>query len=186
MASFQETAPALAATADRAGMGLGPHVSSGLVQVLWRAPLELSPDAWAWQLLAAVEEHRPHRLVIDAFTDLVRLFADSQRQVRFAQALTNELRNRGVTTLFVLEIDTFVGPRLDTPVPTISATMDSGILLRTVELGSSLRRLVSVLKHRQQAADPTIREFVIGPQGITVGDPFDAVGLLTGTARPIP
>ncbi len=185
MASFQETGPALAATADRAGMDLGPHLESGLVQVLWRAPLEFSPDAWAWQLLAAIDEHRPRRLVIDAFTDLVRLFADPQRKVPFAQALTNALRTRGVTSLFILEIDTFVGPRLDPPVPTISATMDSGILLRTVELGSSLRRVVSVLKHRQQAADPTIREFVIGRQGITVGDSFDATDLLTGSARPL-
>ncbi len=185
-ASFQETAPALVATADRAGMGLGPHVESGLVRVLWRAPLELSPDAWAWQLLEAVEEHRPRRLVIDAFTDLVRLFADPHRQTAFAQALANDLRHRGVTTLFSLEIDTFVGPQLAAPVPTISAATDTGILLRSVELGSSLRRLVSVLKHRQNAADPTIREFVIGPQGIAVGEPFDAAGLLTGTARPIP
>ncbi len=167
-------------------MGLGPHVESGLVRVLWRAPLELSPDAWAWQLLEAVEEHRPRRLVIDAFTDLVRLFADPHRQTAFAQALANDLRHRGVTTLFSLEIDTFVGPQLAAPVPTISAATDTGILLRSVELGSSLRRLVSVLKHRQNAADPTIREFVIGPQGIAVGEPFDAAGLLTGTARPIP
>ncbi|MDP9358832.1 MAG: Circadian clock protein KaiC [Chloroflexota bacterium] len=185
MAGFQETGPAVAATADRAGMGLGPHLASGLVQVLWRAPLELSPDAWAWQLLDAVEEHQPRRLVIDAFTDLVRLFADPQRIVPFAQALTNALRTRRVTSLFILEIDTFVGPRLDPPVPTLSATMDSGLLLRTVELGSSLRRLISVLKHRQQAADPTIREFVIGPHGITVGEPFDAADLLTGSARPL-
>ncbi len=186
IASFQETAPAMAATADRAGMGLRQHVESGLVRVLWRAPLELSPDAWAWQLLAAVDEHRPRRLVVDAFTDLVRLFADPDRQAHFAQALTNELRDRGVTSLFMLEIDTFVGPQLAAPVPTISATMDTGILLRTVELGSSLRRLVSVLKQRQSAVDPTIWEFVIGPQGIVVGEPFDSAALLTGTALPAP
>ncbi len=165
-------------------MGLGPHVESGLVRVLWRAPLELAPDAWAWQLLALVDEHRPRRLVVDAFTDLVRLFPDPHRQADFAQALTNELRDRGVTTVFVLEIDTFVGPQLAAPVPTVSATMDAGILLRTVELGSSLRRLVSVLKQRQSAIDLTIREFVIGPQGIAVGEPFDSAALLTGSALP--
>ncbi|MDP9471369.1 MAG: AAA family ATPase, partial [Chloroflexota bacterium] len=185
IASFQETAPALAATAERAGMDLGSHLESGLVRVLWRAPLELAPDEWAWQLLEAVEEHRPRRLVIDGFMDLVRLFADPHRQTAFAQALANALRHRGVTTLFVLEIDTFVGPHLAAPVPTISATMDSGILLRSVEVGSSLRRLVSILKHRQNAADPTLREMVIGPQGITVGEPFDAADLLTGIARPM-
>jgi circadian clock protein KaiC len=49
---------------------------------------------------------------------------------------------------------------------------------------SALRRMVSVLKLRQTAFDPTIREFTIGPAGIVVGEPFDASGLLTGTAVP--
>lgn len=186
LAGFQETAPALASTADRAGMGLRPHLASGLVRVLWRAPLQVSPDEWAWQLLAAIEEHRPRRLVVDAFTDLVQLFDDSERQAHFVQALSNALRDRGVTSLVVLEIDTFVGLQLAAPVPTISATMDSGILLRTIELASGLRRLVSVLKHRRTAADPTIREFAIGPHGIVVGDPFTAAGLLTGSAVSVP
>ena len=186
VAGFQETAPALASTAERAGLGLGPHLASGLVRVLWRSPLEVSPDEWAWQLLAAVEAHRPRRLLIDAFTDLARLFADPERQAHFAQALTNELRDRGVTSLFILEIDTFVGPQLAAPVPTVSATMDTGILLRTVELAPGLRRLVSLLKHRQTTADPTIREFAIGPHGIVVGEPFAAAGLLTGMAVPAP
>ena len=184
IASFQETAPALTATADRAGLALGAHVDSGLIRVLWRAPLQVSPDEWAWQLLAAVEEHQPRRLVIDAFTDLVRLFADPERQAAFAQALANALRDRGVISLFLLEIDTFVGPQLAASVPTVSGIMDSGILLRTVELDSEWHRLVSVLKHRQTAADLTIREFTIGPQGIVVGESFAATGLLTGSAVP--
>jgi circadian clock protein KaiC len=184
IASFHETAPALASTADQAGMDLGPHIASGLVRVLWRPPLELAPDEWAWHLLAAVDEHKPRRLVVDAFSDLAGTFAVPQRQTRFASALTNQLRHRGVTSLFLLEIDQFAGPELTIPVPNVSATMDTGILLRTIELRSSLRRLVSILKQRQTAFDHTIREFTIGSRGITVGEPFEATALLTGTAVP--
>lgn len=184
IAGFQETAPALASTAERSGLDLAPHFATGSLRMLWRPPIELSPDDWAWQLLAAVEEHRPRRLVIDAFTDLVRLFAVPERQTAFAGALTNELRHRGVTTLHLLEIDAFAGPEVTTPVPNISATMDIGIFLRTVELQSRLRRLVSVLKHRQSSFDPTIREFVFGEAGMVVGEPFEASALLTGTAMP--
>jgi circadian clock protein KaiC len=184
LASFQETLPDLASTADLAGMHLGQHMTSGLVRVLWRPPLELGPDAWAWDLLAAVEEHRPERLVVDAFTDLLHLFADRERQTRFAQALTNELRRRGVTSILSVEIDTFVGRELAVPVPNVSAAMDAGILLRIVELNSQLHRLASVLKLRQSHFDPTIREFIIGDEGIVVGEPLPASGLLTGVAVP--
>lgn len=186
IASFNETQSALASTADRAGMELGQHFDSGRVRVAWRAPLELAPDEWAWQILAVVEEHRSRRLVIDAFSDLVSLFAIPERKSVFAPALANQLRDRGVTTLFLLELDALVGPVLTIPVQNLSATMDNGILLRTVEVGSSLRRMVSVVKERQTGFDPTIREIVIGPHGIEVKDPFDANALLTGSAVPSP
>jgi circadian clock protein KaiC len=89
-----------------------------------------------------------------------------------------------VTTLFLLEVDDVVGPSVTIPVPNLSAAMDNGILLRPVELRSALHRLVSVLKERETGFDPTMREFMIGPEGIVVGDPFDANALLTGNAVP--
>jgi circadian clock protein KaiC len=184
IAAFNETGPALAATAERAGLELRSHMESGLVRVLWRPPLERSPDEWAWQLLAAIDEHKPKRLVVDAFTDLARLFVIPERQTRFASALANELRNRQVTTVFAMEIDAFAGPELAAPIPNISATMDNGILLRSAEVESELRRLVSVLKLRMSPFDQAIRGFTIGDGGIHVGDRVAATGLLTGTAVP--
>ena len=62
-----------------------------------------------------------------------------------AAALANELRARGATTLIATEIDAYVDDQLTVPVPAASATMDNGILLRQIELRSSLHRLVSVL-----------------------------------------
>jgi circadian clock protein KaiC len=187
IAGFHETAAALADTAAGVGLDLGRHIEAGLVRVLWQPPLERSPDAWAWALLAAVEEHRPRRLVVDAFTDAMRLFAVPQRQGAFLQALANELRARGVTVLFVVEIDTYVSAELATPFPAVSGTMDNGILLRSVELRSRLHRLVSVLKMRQSGFDPAIRRFAIGAGGMEIGEPFDeAAGLLTGRGDPVP
>jgi circadian clock protein KaiC len=184
IASFNETPRALASTADGAGMGLSPHFDSGLVQTMWQPPLELAPDEWAWQLLTAIDEHQPRRLVIDAFSDLMPLFVIPERTALFPPALVNRLRDRRVTTIFVLEIDAFASPSLTVPVQNLSATMDNGILMRTTELRSSLHRMISVLKQRQTAFDPTIRELLIGSNGITVGDPFDANGLMTGSSSP--
>lgn len=178
IATFQETPPDLASTADRVGIDLAPHLDSGLVSVLWRSPLEFEPDEWAAQLLAMVDEHQIRRLVIDALSDLFRLFVVPARKTAFAQALAIALRDRGVTTLVLLEIDAITSQQLTLPVPNLSAAMDMAVLLRTIELNSTLRRLVSVLKQRESGFDPVIREFEISSSGITIGNPFGASGLL--------
>jgi circadian clock protein KaiC len=63
--------------------------------------------------------------------------------------------------------------------------MDNGILLRQIELRSTLHRLISVLESRQMETDPTIRGFVISDQGI-IDSPIAgaATGLLTGRSLP--
>jgi circadian clock protein KaiC len=170
-AGFHETPAALTATADQAGLELGPHLESGDVRVMWRPPLELAPDEWAWQLIASIEEHRPQRLVIDAFSDLAPLFVVPERRSFFGPALANTLRDRKVTSMVLMEVDAKAGAA---PAHNLSAIVDNGILLRTVERRSSLRRMVSVFKQRQTRFDETIREFTIGAQGIEVNGAFDA------------
>ncbi|HYH12784.1 MAG TPA: ATPase domain-containing protein [Thermomicrobiales bacterium] len=184
LAGFHETPPALASTAERANMGLLPHLESGLVQIMWRPPFELAPDEWAWQLLRMVDEHRPQRLVIDAYSDLIPLFTTPDRRTQFAPALANQLRDRDVTALIIFEVDAFAGTALTVPVQNLSASLDNGILLRTTEVRSSLRRLVSILKQRQTGFDTTIREFSIGENGIVVGAALDEANLLTGSVNP--
>jgi circadian clock protein KaiC len=185
IAGFHEPGPTLVETAAGVGLDLAPAVATDQVRVLWRAPLERSPDAWAWELLAAVAAQRSSRVVVDAFTDAGRLFAVPERQVPFLQALSNELRARAATVLFVVEQDAYVGPELVPPLTAVSATMDNGILLRQTELGSRLHHLVSVLKMRQSPFDHAIRSFAIGQTGIAIGEPFEhAAGLLVGGAAP--
>ncbi len=152
---------------------------------MWRPPLELAPDEWAWQLIAAVEEHRPQRLVIDAFSDLALLFVVPERRSFFAPALVNMLRDRAVTSMVLLETDASAGSSSAAPGQNLSATMDNGILLRTVERQSSLRRMVSVFKQRQTRFDEVIREFTIGNHGIEVCDPFDP-GAVDPEVRSLP
>ena len=181
LAGFHETESALMTTAERIGLDLQGAIESGLIHILWEPPLETSADAWAWRLLAAVAEHRPRRVFVDALTDIQRFFTSQQRMPTFTAALTNELRALGATALIATEIDAYVDEQLAVPIPAASATMDNGLLVRQVEIRSSLLRLISILKARQVGTDPAIREFVISDQGIMVSRPFSAsTGLLTG------
>lgn len=184
IATFHETAEGLANTTTVGGE-VARGVADDLIDVFWTAPLESSPDAWAWELLDRVERHRPRRLFIDGLSDVHRMHLFPERMPLFLTALFNELRSRGVTSLATVEIDAYVRSELVAPVPAISAMVDNSITLRHVELRSRLRRLVSVLKARQSDIDPEIREFVIRAGGVEVGEPFvGAAALLTGAALP--
>jgi circadian clock protein KaiC len=186
IAGFHEAAPRLVATAEAIGLDLGRHLDTSLVRILWQLPIDLAPDAWAQTLLATVAEHRPARLFVDALPDVAQHLRPSDRLTDFVTALVTTLRAEGVTALFAAELDTLVGPELRLPIPDISAAMDNGILLRHFELESQLHRLVSIIKMRQSAADPVIREYVITDLGLAVGEPFShAMALLTGSAVPI-
>jgi circadian clock protein KaiC len=185
IASFHEPAATLAAAAAGIGLDLASPLAAGQIQVLWRPPFELGPDQWAAELLAAIDRQRPERMVINAYTDVGRLFAHPQRQVAFLTALTNELRAREITTLINAELDAYASTNLIPPIPAISAALDNVLLLRTAELRSQLVRICSVLKTRQSAFDQAMHEFAIGSSGLVVGDPLDVRGgLLTGQATP--
>jgi circadian clock protein KaiC len=186
IAGFHESPQRLVATAAGVGLDLGRYVDEGLVRILWQLPTELSPDAWAQRLLAAVAEQRPARLLVDALTDVQQHIVPSERLSDYLTTLVTLLRAEGVTSLFAAELDTLIGPELRIPVPTVSAVLDNTILLRRFELGSQLHRLVSVIKVRQSGADPVLREFDITSRGITIGEPFSrASALLTGSAMPV-
>ena len=111
---------------------------------------------------------------IDAITDVQRLMASPQRLQPYTTALINELRARGATAMMSAEIGASIDQQLAVPLPSAPTAMDNGILLRQVELRSELRWLVSVLKARQTATDPSIREFAIESNGLMVVEPFDA------------
>jgi circadian clock protein KaiC len=182
IATFHEQRAVLTAEAAQIGLDLSRPMADGVVRVEWRPPLEVLPDAWAAELLAAIDEHRPLRVVIDALTDVERLVLFPERVAPFVAALAGALRDRSVTAVIAAEIPTIAGPSLTVPVPAASATMDNGVLVRQVATGPVMRRAVSVLKARRSVTDPVIREFSIGPSGIVVGEPFPAVGVLTGLA----
>ena len=58
------------------------------------------------------------------------------------------------------------------------------IILRYVELDSSISRAILVLKQRASSHDKAIREFRVTERGIAVGDPFaDREGVLSGLPR---
>ncbi len=178
-----ETPDRLIAKADRVGLDFSAKKAAGQIEVEWISPVEGLLDFQVDRLLQLVRRLRVRRLFLDGI-DAFQHVMYPERIGQVLMALSNELRAQQVTTFLSAELRQLVGPQVDLPIPIVSPIAENILFLRSVELGSTVQRLISIVKIRDGGYDPTIREFVIGSQGIAIGSAIRNVDrMLTGTAR---
>ena len=182
---FYETPPRLLQRAARLGLDLEGAVGRDEVEILWQPQGENIQDRLAHKLLDAISRRGVRRLFIDGLGAFIEATIDPGRTSRFFSVLVNELRARGVTTLYTMETRDLIGPGIEMPISGISSVVESLIALRYVEYYARSRRLLSVVKVRDSGFDPALREFVIADgSGISLTGAFeDAENLLSGFAR---
>jgi circadian clock protein KaiC len=182
---FYETPPRLMQHAASLGLDLKGAVGRGEVEILWQPQGENLQDALAHRLLDAVARRGVKRLFLDGLGGFMESSVEPGRLSRFFSVLANELRARGVTTLYSMETRDLIGPGIEMPMGGISSLVEGLIALRYVERRSRSRRLLSIMKIRGSGFDPGLREFVIeGGHGISIAGTFEgAEELLSGFAR---
>jgi circadian clock protein KaiC len=89
------------------------------------------------------------------------------------------LNRQGATTLLTVAQHGLVG---ETKAPVdITYLADTVLLLRYFEASGRVRRAMSVIKKRTGAHEQTVREFRIGRNGISLGEPLTGFqGILSG------
>lgn len=180
---FYETPVRLLEKASSLNVPLKSRVARGEIELVWQPSTEQNVDALAQRLLDAVDRNGATRVFIDGLDGLQRATIHPERVHHVFTAIANELRVRGVTTLYTYELPKMIGPGLDTPVTGVSALAENLLYLRFVELRSQLYRLISILKVRDGSYDTSLREFHISERGIQLEKTFDsAEAILTGTA----
>lgn len=180
---FYETPNRLLEKARTLNLSLDSRVKRGELQLIWQPSTEQNVDALAQRLLAALDATSATRLFIDGLDGFQRATIHPERVHHVFTAIANELRVRGVTTLYTFEVPKFIGPALDSPMTGVSALAENLIYLRFVEMRSHLYRLLSILKVRDSSYDSSLREFHITSEGIRLEKTFEsAAAILTGTA----
>lgn len=111
-------------------------------------------------------------MVIDALEDVRHAVIPREREMFVISALTNLLRERGVTTIVLHDLQRVAGESFDMPTPELSAVMDNALHLRYVEEKGEMKRLIAILKVRARMHDHSLREFVITNKGLSVGKAF--------------
>ena len=158
---FFETPPRLLQKAARLGLGLNGALDRGELEIAWQPQGENLQDGLAHRLLEAIARRGVKRLFLDGLGGFIQSSVEPGRLSRFFAVLANELRARGVTTLYTLETPDVIGPGIQMPVREISSLLETLIALRYVEHRSRTRRVLSIVKIRDSDFDPNLREFSI-------------------------
>lgn len=181
---FYEPPERLTATAETLGIPLRAHVDAKCLEMMWQPPLRFGLDQLAERLLADVAARKVKRVVIDGIDGFRQGAAYPERTIRFVTALSNELRALDVTVMITEETQKLFGPEVEVRIPGLSALVDNILLLEYMDVGSELKRLLSVVKTRSSAHDANVRELRITAKGIEIApDATTANAILLGTYR---
>ena len=178
---FYETPERLLSKARTLNLKLDRRLRSGELQIVWQPSTEQNVDALVQHLFFAIEQTGASRVVIDGLDGFQRATLHASRAHPIFTAMANELRVRGVTTIYTYEISNILGGS-QMPITGVSALAENLLYLRFAELRSRIYRLLSILKVRDSAYDTSLREFHITDQGIRLETSYaSAEALLAGT-----
>jgi len=123
------------------------------------------------------------RVLVDSITHFERLTQDPVELRLLEYGFINALKREGLTSLLTRESSTLLGeaPEGDGQ---IAFMVDTYILLRYVEIESTIRKALLVLKMRGSDHAKDIRQFEITDHGIEVQSRFEGrEGIMSGSPR---
>jgi circadian clock protein KaiC len=140
---------------------------------------ELSPGEFAHRVRQRVDTHQVKTVVIDSLNGYQAAMPDERELLLHMHELLQYLNRQGATTFVTVAQHGLVGD-MKSPVD-ITYLADSVILLRYFEAMARVRRAISVIKKRAGRHEDTIREYRIGSDGLTIGEPLENFhGVLRG------
>ena len=163
IATLQENTTQL----ERVVHGFGWSLNEPGVEVMYRSPVDIYIDEWAYDLLEVVKRTGARRILIDSLIDLRSGVVDDTRFREFTYSLMQRFARQGVSAMLTFEVaDLFGAERLSDDA--ISPLSDNVVLLSYLRDEGVLRRTMTVIKTRASRHDPAIRQFLIGPHGIVL------------------
>ena len=140
---------------------------------------ELSPGEFAHRVCATVNDKRVKTIIIDSLNGYQAAMPEENSLTLHIHELLQYLNRQGATTFMTVAQHGLVGD-MQTPID-VTYLADTVILLRYFEAWGRVRRAISVIKKRSGLHESTIREYRIGSNGLTFGEPLESFhGVLRG------
>ena len=184
IAVFEERPKAYLEHAPDRTPELAAMVDSGLLEVLYLRPLDLSVDEALLEIQAAVTRRKAQRLLIDSLSGFELALAPTFRE-DFRESLyrmVGALTGAGVTVLMTTEVGmSFTDLNFSTNL--ISFLCDDIIMQRYVEIEGELQKVLAVVKMRGSAHSRSLRRYEVTANGLEIGESLsDFRGVITGVA----
>lgn len=138
------------------------------------------------RLVNVIEEIGAKRLIVDSMSHFDSMTANVADLREIARRFINSIKREKVTSILLQENDTLLGQveHIGNKIPFI---VDTYILLRYVEIDSSIQKALTVLKMRGSNHQKDIRRYQCTANGIEVEMPFTGrEGLMSGITRSTP
>jgi len=166
LVSLDEHPAQILRNAATLGLNLQDQVDAGEIHILFESPQELEIDVHFAKIVSLVEKYNIQRLVVDGMTSYSTALGDLGLFRNFFHALVAYSKSRLMSTFFNYENPEFLGVSTFMPDFPVSSIVDNIILLSLVEIDSSLRRCITVVKARGSAHQFDSREYEIREGGI--------------------
>ena len=140
---------------------------------------ELSPGEFAHRVRRRVDQENIKTVIIDSLNGYQASMPAENSLILHMHELLQYLNRQGAATFLTMAQHGLVG---DMRAPAdVTYLADTVILLRYFEAEGHVRRAMSCIKKRTGLHESTIREYRIGPSGLSVGEPLTAFqGVLRG------
>jgi circadian clock protein KaiC len=123
------------------------------------------------------------RILVDSLSHFERLSSDPVELRSIMYSFINALKREGMTSVLTRESPALLGEATSVD-EDVAFVADSYVLLRYVEIDSTVRKALLVLKLRGSDHAKDIRQFSIGDRGIEVQDKFvGREGIMSGSPR---
>jgi circadian clock protein KaiC len=177
--AFDEELGLLFARTKAFGIDLEALRDSGDLIIQQVDAAELSPGEFTANVRECIDRKGIKTVVIDSLNGYQAAMPEENFLVLHIHELLQYLNRQGATTFLTVAQHGLIGD-MKAPVD-VTYLADTVILLRYFEALGEVRRAMSVIKKRSGHHEKTIREFEIGDEGLTVGEPLTGFhGVLRG------
>ena len=122
-------------------------------------------------------------MVLDSLTGYFNAMAQEGMLVEQMHDLLSYLSRQGVLTILVITQEGLASVGTSNTVD-ISYLSDTIVVLRQFEAEGAIRRCIAAIKKRQGEHETTIRELMINPGGVSIGEPLSRFSnVLNGSVR---
>ena len=167
---FDEELGLLISRAKGVGIDLQQLIDQGLLMIEQVDAAELTPGEFTERVRCSVQERGARTVIIDSLNGYQAAMPEENALVLHIHELLQYLNRQGATTFLTVAQHGLVGD-MKSPVD-VTYLADTVVLLRYFEAQGRVRRAISVVKKRTSAHENTIREYQLGADGMTLGEPL--------------